>query len=139
MTHVHLIGIGGTGLSAIARVLLESGYTVSGSDMTDSVLAQSIREAGARVTLDMPQKTSLALTWLCVPPRSRMTNVEVQQAFRAGIPVLKRADFLGRLMQDRQAVAVAGTHGKTTTTAHDCLDPVCSGARPIFHCRRDGP
>jgi UDP-N-acetylmuramate--alanine ligase len=117
MTHIHLIGIGGTGLSAIALVLLESGYTVSGSDMHDSPFAQTVKDAGAQVFIGHKAENiadaDLVVRSSAIPD----TNVEVQQAFHVGIPVLKRADFLGRLMEDRMGIAVAGTHGKTTTTA----------------------
>ena len=117
MEHIHLIGIGGTGLSAIARLLLESGYTVSGSDMLDSPLAQDVREAGAQVFIGHAAKNvngaDLVVRSSAIPDK----NIEVQQALQNEIPVLKRADFLGQLMNGHQGIAVAGTHGKTTTTA----------------------
>lgn len=115
--HVHFIGIGGSGLSAIARLLLESGYRVSGSDRTLSPLAQSLAAAGAQVMVGHQaanvQGADVVVRSSAVPD----DNVEVQAAQAAGIPVLKRAEFLGQLMEDRLSVAVAGTHGKTTTTA----------------------
>jgi len=117
MTHVHFIGIGGTGLSAIARVLLESGDLVSGSDRQFSPLAQAVQYAGARVFVGHQSENvsgaDLVVRSSAVPD----DNVEVQAALAAGIPVLKRADFLGRLMEGRQGIAIAGTHGKTTVTA----------------------
>ena len=117
MTHVHLIGIGGTGLSAIARVLLESGYTVSGSDMLNSPLAEDVRAAGARVFIGHAAENIAGADLIVRSSAIPDTNVEVQDALQAGIPVLKRSDFLGQLMEGRQGIAVAGTHGKTTTTA----------------------
>ena len=112
-----MIGIGGTGLSAIARVLLESGYSVSGSDMLDSPLAQDVREAGAQIFIGHAAENvngaDLVVRSSAIPDK----NIEVQQAIQNGVPVLKRADFLGQLMEGRQGIAVAGTHGKTTTTA----------------------
>lgn len=117
MTHIHLIGIGGSGLSAIARLLLESGYTVSGSDRTLSDLARELANAGATVftghAAENVRGADLVVRSSAVPD----ANPEVQAALAAGIPVLKRADFLGRLMSGRTGIAVAGTHGKTTTTA----------------------
>ena len=115
--HVHFIGIGGTGLSAIARVLLESGYTVSGSDQEYSPLAQAVDHAGAEVFIGH-QATNvngadLVIRSSAVPD----DNPEVQGALEKDIPVLKRADYLGSLMEGSQGVAVAGSHGKTTTTA----------------------
>ncbi len=117
MEHIHLIGIGGTGLSAIARVLLESGYSVSGSDRLISPLAENLQAAGARIDrghrAENVQGADLVIRSSAVPD----DNPEVQAALAAGIPVLKRADFLTRLMAGRMGIAVAGTHGKTTTTA----------------------
>jgi UDP-N-acetylmuramate--alanine ligase len=117
MEHIHLIGIGGTGLSAIARLLLESGYTVSGSDQSISPLAEALQAAGIRIDrghrAENVQGADLVIRSSAIPDN----NPEVQAALKAGIPVLKRADFLGRLMADRLGIAVAGTHGKTTTTA----------------------
>ncbi len=115
--HIHLIGIGGTGLSAIARLLLERGETVSGSDRSLSPLAQRLMEAGARVyaghRAENVQGADLVIRSSAVPD----DNVEVQAAHQANIPVLKRAEFLGRIMAGKLGIAVAGTHGKTTTAA----------------------
>ena len=117
MEHIHLIGIGGTGLSAIARVLLESGYRVSGSDLEYSPLAGDVEAAGADVFVghraDQVDGADLVIRSSAVPDE----NVEVRAAREAGIPVMKRADFLGQLMEGRRGVAVAGSHGKTTTSA----------------------
>jgi UDP-N-acetylmuramate--alanine ligase len=114
---IFFIGIGGSGLSAIARLLLESGCTVSGSDRMLSPLAQELAEAGARVyaghSAENVHDADLVIRSSAIPD----SNVEVQAARAAGIPVLKRSDFLGQLMRDRLGIAVAGTHGKTTTTA----------------------
>jgi UDP-N-acetylmuramate--alanine ligase len=117
MTHIHLIGIGGTGLSAIALVLLESGYQVSGSDRQISPLAQRVKAAGGQVfsghAREQIRGADLVVRSSAIPD----DNPEVQAARQAGIPVLKRSEFLGRLMEGKTAIAVAGTHGKTTTTA----------------------
>jgi UDP-N-acetylmuramate--alanine ligase len=117
MTHVHLIGIGGTGLSAIALVLLERGYTVSGSDRQISPLAQRLRQAGAQVFLGHNPENVHGADVVVRSSAIPDDNSEVQAALQAGIPVLKRADYLGHLMSDQTTIAVAGTHGKTTTTA----------------------
>jgi len=117
MTHIHLIGIGGSGLSAIARFLLESGYSVSGSDQQFSPLAVQIQAAGARVFTGH-QAENLAGADLVVRSSAIPDdNVEVKAAMAIGIPVLKRSDFIGQLMENRLGIAIAGTHGKTTTTA----------------------
>jgi UDP-N-acetylmuramate--alanine ligase len=117
MEHVHFIGIGGTGLSAIARLLLESGYTVSGSDRSDTPLGRDLAAAGVQVSIghaaDHIRGADIVVRSSAIPD----DNPEVIAALQAGIPVLKRSAFLGRLMQNQLSIAVAGTHGKTTTTA----------------------
>jgi UDP-N-acetylmuramate--alanine ligase len=117
MTHIHLIGIGGTGLSAIALVLLESGYTVSGSDLEYAPLAKSVANAGARFHLGHMPEHVIGADMIVRSSAIQDDNVEVQAAISSEIPVLKRSEFLGRLMTDKQAIAVSGTHGKTSTTA----------------------
>ena len=117
MTHVHFIGIGGSGLSAIARLLLESGYTVSGSDRIASPFADEIRKAGASVYIGHHPRNLTGAEWVVRSSAIADDNPEVQAAKRAGIPVYKRADFLGQLMENKTGIAIAGTHGKTTTTA----------------------
>ena len=116
MTHVHFIGIGGSGLSAIARLLLESGYTVSGSDRVLTPFAEEIRKAGATVYVGHHPRYLKGADWVVRSSAITEDNPEVEGARRAGIPVYKRADFLGRLMEDKTGIAIAGTHGKTTTT-----------------------
>jgi len=115
--HIHLVGVGGSGLSAIARVLLGMGYAVSGSDRSSSPLTQALEAEGVRVFIGHASQNvagaDLLLISSAVPPQ----NVEVHAAQAAGIPVLKRADLLGELMAGRTGVAVAGTHGKSTTSA----------------------
>lgn len=116
MTHVHLIGIGGTGLSAIARVLLEKGYQVSGSDRQASPLFVAVTQAGATTFVghvgEQVAGADLVVRSSAVPE----DNPEVQYALAHQIPVLKRSDFLAELTQGQDVIAVAGTHGKTTTT-----------------------
>jgi UDP-N-acetylmuramate--alanine ligase len=117
MTHVHFIGIGGSGLSAIARLLLESGYTVSGSDRTLTPFAEEVRKAGAMVYVGHHPRNLTGVDWVVRSSAVTDDNPEVEAAKRTGIPVYKRADFLGRLIEDKTGIAIAGTHGKTTTTA----------------------
>ncbi len=117
MKHVHFIGIGGTGLSAIARVLLERGFIVSGSDREASPLFNAVTAAGARTflghTADQVTGADLIIRSSAIPD----DNPEVQAALDLGIPVLKRSEFLAELTEGQDTIAVAGTHGKTTTTA----------------------
>ena len=117
MTHVHFIGIGGTGLSAIARFLLEQGYQVSGSDRALSPLAADLKAAGASISIGHAAANVAGADWVVRSSAISDDNPEVQAALSAGIPVYKRADFLGRLMAppEKDGIAIAGTHGKTTT------------------------
>ncbi len=117
MKRIHFIGIGGTGLSAIARLLLESGYEVSGSDRNASPLARDIQAAGARVFIGHAAAQVNGADVVVRSSAVKDDNPEVQAALAQGIPVLKRADFLGQIMAGQWGIAVAGTHGKTTTTA----------------------
>jgi UDP-N-acetylmuramate--alanine ligase len=116
MTHIHLVGIGGSGLSAIAQLLLESGYEVSGSDEVLSPFAEALAARGAVVfhghSAEQLDGAEMVIVSSAVPG----DNPEVVAARASGIPVLKRGEFLGRLMEGQQGIAVAGTHGKTTTT-----------------------
>lgn len=117
MDHIHFIGIGGSGLSAIARLLLEMGFAVSGSDRADSPFLSDLRNSGAEIMIGHnPANVSganLVVRSSAIPD----DNPEVVTAKEIGIPVLKRADFLGKLMEEKYGIAIAGTHGKTTTTA----------------------
>ncbi len=117
MKHVHLIGIGGTGLSAIARVLLERGYAVSGSDREASPLFKAITAAGARTFLGHAAEQIAGADLVIRSSAISEDNPEIIAARQQGIPVLKRADFLAELTADKDTLAVAGSHGKTTTTA----------------------
>jgi len=132
MTRVHFVGIGGSGLSSIAQVLLQSGDDVSGSDEVLSPFAQALAARGARVyqghAAEHVQDAELVIVSSAVPEG----NPEVAAAQARGVPVLKRAEFLGRLMTGRQGVAVAGTHGKTTTTGLIALLLDRAGLDPTF-------
>jgi UDP-N-acetylmuramate--alanine ligase len=129
---VHFIGIGGTGLSAIARVLVESGYQVTGSDRVLSPLAKSLKEEGVRITIghraENIEGAQVVVRSSAIPD----DNVEVRAASEQGIPVLKRSEFLSGLMDDRMGIAVAGTHGKTTTTAMIAWMLTALGQDPTF-------
>jgi UDP-N-acetylmuramate--alanine ligase len=117
MTHVHLIGIGGSGLSAIARLLIERGDFVSGSDLEFSSFAQEIEEFGAEVSIGHRAENVLGADLVIRSSAIPEDNVEIRAATKAGIPIYKRSDYLGELMADKMGIAIAGTHGKTTTTA----------------------
>lgn len=117
MAHVHFIGLGGTGLSAIALVMLQRGHIVSGSDRQLSPVLESLEKAGARVFLGHRPENIRAADVVVRSSAVPDENIEVAAAHQAGIPVLKRADYLVHLLDGYRTIAVAGTHGKTTTTA----------------------
>jgi UDP-N-acetylmuramate--alanine ligase len=114
---VHFIAIGGAGISAIARVLLEQGAEVSGSDLVISPVAEALARDGARVFAGHQAENVEGAEMVVASSAVPESNVELQAAREAGIPVLRRPEFLGQMMNGHVGVAVAGTHGKTTTTA----------------------
>lgn len=113
----HLVGIGGAGMSGIARLLLAAGVRVSGSDLKDSPGLAALREAGATVFVghraEQVGRPDVVVASSAIPPN----NPELRAAREAGVPVWSRAQVLAGLMRGRRGVAVAGTHGKTTTTS----------------------
>lgn len=117
MTHTHFIGIGGTGLSAIAKVLLERGEKVSGSDQQKSPTTENIRKAGAKVFIGHKARNIRGADVVVRSSAIQDGNVEVTAAQKAGIPVLKRKEFFKDFLDERYTIAVAGSHGKTTTTS----------------------
>jgi len=130
--HIHFIGIGGSGLSAIATVLLERGLTVSGSDRQSSPLLQRLEQAGARIAIGHLAGNIAGADLVVRSSAVRLENVEVQAALAAGIPVLRREEFLERLIGPQRAIAVAGTHGKTTTTSLIAWVLTALGLDPSF-------
>lgn len=114
---VHFVGIGGIGLSAIARILLAWGVPVSGSDLHASAITADLAALGATIYAGHDAANLGEATAVIISSAIPSTNPEVTAARARGLPVLKRADFIGQMMADRIGIAVAGTHGKTTTTA----------------------
>ena len=117
MTRIHLIGIGGTGLSAIARVLLEMGHTVSGSDRVESPFTRDLQSAGATISIGHRPENVRGADLVVRSSAILDDNPEVIAARALRILVLKRTDFLSSLMDGKTSIAIAGTHGKTTTTS----------------------
>lgn len=115
--HLFFIGIGGSGLSAIARLMFEKGFSVSGSDRILSDQAIELRNLGINVYEGHSADHIIGSDVIIRSSAIQDTNVEVLAAQKAGIPVLKRSDFLGSVMEKHVGIAIAGTHGKTTTTA----------------------
>jgi UDP-N-acetylmuramate--alanine ligase len=131
-SHVHLVGIGGAGMSGLARILLVRGHRVSGSDLRDGRALEELRVLGAEVHVghhaDNLGEASLVVTSSAVP----VTNPEVEAARAGGRVLLRRAELLAKLMADERAVLVAGTHGKTTTTSMVVVGLQAAGGDPSF-------
>src|SRR5438477_9631218 len=114
---VHFVGIGGIGMSGIAELLANLGYAVSGSDEKRSVVTERLATLGIRVAYGHDASNVGEAEVVVVSSAVRPTNPEVAEASRRQIPVIPRAEMLAELMRLRYAVAVAGAHGKTTTTS----------------------
>jgi UDP-N-acetylmuramate--alanine ligase len=129
---IHIVGIGGAGMSAIATVLLERGYQVSGSDQLESDLTRGLRDRGAQVFIGHRAENVGEVAMVLASSAIREDNVELAAARSRGLPISKRARFLGWLMQGALGIAVAGTHGKTTTTAMITQILLAAGRDPSF-------
>ena len=114
---VHFIGIGGIGMSGIAELLANLGYAVSGSDERQTPVTKRLASLGIRVTLGHEAAAVREADVVVVSSAVKPTNAEVDEAIRRQIPVIPRAEMLAELMRLRFSIAVAGTHGKTTTTS----------------------
>ncbi|HEX6249678.1 MAG TPA: UDP-N-acetylmuramate--L-alanine ligase [Nocardioidaceae bacterium] len=129
---VHFVGIGGAGLSGIARIMLARGITVSGSDAKESRTLDALRALGARCHVGHAAEQVHDVDTLVVSTAVREDNPEVVEARRQGLRILPRSAALESVMQGRRVVAVAGTHGKTTTTSLLTVALQHCGADPSF-------
>lgn len=114
--HYHFIGIGGSGMSGLARLLLSRGTAVSGSDMKESATTEALRAAGATVHVGHRAENLNGATRVVYSAAVKEDNPELQAARERGIPTVIRAEMLGEVMRGKTGVAISGTHGKTTTT-----------------------
>ncbi len=115
---IHFVGIGGIGMSGIAELLLNLGYRVSGSDLQRSTTTDRLSALGASIGYaHLPENVSDDTDILVYSSAVRMENPEVVRAKEKNIPVIPRAEMLGELMRMKYSIAVAGSHGKTTTTS----------------------
>ena len=149
---VHFIGIGGAGMSAIASLMLQAGMSVSGSDRADSATVQALREAGATVFVPQAAENIANVDTVVISTAIREDNPELAAARAANLPVLHRSQALAAVMGTSRAIAVAGTHGKSTTSSmisvlfdHLQLDPsfavgtVIAGHGTNAHLGAQGP
>ncbi|MGR6330162.1 UDP-N-acetylmuramate--L-alanine ligase [Sphingomonas sp. XXL09] len=114
---IHFVGIGGIGMSGIAEVMKNLGYTVQGSDVAEGYVVQGLRDKGIAVTIGHAAENVAEAAVVVTSTAITRSNPEVEAALERRIPVVRRAEMLAELMRLKQTVAVAGTHGKTTTTS----------------------
>lgn len=114
---IHFVGVGGTGMSGIAEVLCNLGYSVSGSDMKASAVTQRLADLGITITIGHQREAVAGVDVVVASTAIDRKNVEIDEAYHRRIPVIPRAEMLAELMRFRFGIAVAGTHGKTTTTS----------------------
>jgi UDP-N-acetylmuramate--alanine ligase len=115
--HIHFVGIGGIGMSGIAEILLDLGFAVSGSDLERSPITERLAARGAKIRIGHAARNVASCDVVVVTSAVGAANPEVAAAREKGIPVIPRASMLGELMRFRTGIAVAGAHGKTTTTS----------------------
>ena len=127
---IHFVGIGGIGMSGIAEVLLNLGYAVSGSDLKESDTTRRLASLGGRIARGHAAENLAEVDVVVISSAVRRDNPEVVEARRRKVPVIPRAEMLAELMRLKYGVAIAGSHGKTTTTsmaahllAHAGMDP----------------
>src|ERR1700745_964215 len=114
---IHFVGIGGIGMSGIAEVLMNLGYTVQGSDAADSANVKRLRDKGAKISIGHAAGNLGSAGGVVVPSAVKGDTAELAAARAQRLPVVRRAEMLAELMRLKSCIAIAGTHGKTTTTS----------------------
>ena len=130
--HIHLVGIGGSGMSGIAEVLVNQGFRVSGSDLGESAATRRLQAAGAQVTLGHDAANIAGADVVVISTAVKADNPEVVAARARQVPVVPRAQMLAELMRLKSGIAIAGTHGKTTTTSLVASILAEAGMDPTF-------
>lgn len=130
--HIHFVGIGGAGMCGIAEVLANQGYIVSGSDLRESAVTRHLRDCDIRVYIGHVDEHAHGADVLVVSTAVDLENPEIRWAREHRIPVVRRAEMLAELMRFRHGIAVAGTHGKTTTTSLTSTLLAEGGLDPTF-------
>ncbi|MBU2702987.1 UDP-N-acetylmuramate--alanine ligase [Sporomusaceae bacterium BoRhaA] len=129
---IHFVGIGGAGMSAIARVMLELGYEITGSDISKSSVSAKLEQLGAKIYYGHDASNIEQAEAIVTSTAIRETNPEIQAAHAKNIPVFHRSEAVAFLMDQRQGIAVAGAHGKTTTTSMIALMLEKAGVDPTI-------
>ena len=132
VNRIHFVGVGGSGMCGIAEVLLNQGYSVTGSDIADSSVVRRLAELGVQVSVGHVAHNVVGSDVVVVSSAVDTDNPEIVEARRQRIPVIARAEMLGELMRYRHGIAVAGTHGKTTTTGLITSIFQAAGLDPTF-------
>ncbi|ATZ95846.1 MULTISPECIES: UDP-N-acetylmuramate--L-alanine ligase [Dickeya] len=130
--HIHFVGIGGAGMGGIAEVLANEGYQISGSDLAPNAVTQQLTDLGAQIYFHHRPENVNEASVVVVSSAITADNPEIIAAHEARIPVIRRAEMLAELMRFRHGIAIAGTHGKTTTTAMVTSIYAEAGLDPTF-------
>ncbi len=128
--HIHLVGVGGIGMSGIAELLINLGYRVSGSDLKDSNVTRALAEMGGEIFTGHKREHVSDADVVVFSSAVRPDNVELLEAADRSVPVIPRAEMLAELMRLKQGIAIAGAHGKTTTTSMVASILNCAGLDP---------
>ena len=132
--HIHIVGIGGISLSALAKILLKNGYVVWGSDSVKSKLTQELESLGAKIFYQHKASNVVGADLVVYSAAIKQDNPEIVEAIKLGIEVIDRAEFLGRISKEyKNVIAVAGSHGKTTTTGMLATIFLKAGLNPTIH------
>jgi UDP-N-acetylmuramate--alanine ligase len=115
--NIHFVGIGGSGMSGIAEVMHNLGFSVTGSDSGKSIIIDHLKEVGINIYPNHNEKNTIGIDVLVVSSAIKDTNPEIKSAKNRKIPIIPRAEMLAELMRFKRGIAIAGTHGKTTTTS----------------------
>ena len=129
---IHFIGVGGSGMSGIAEVLLNQGFSIQGTDIEESIATKRLSNQGAKIFTDHHADNVIGADVCVVSSAIKIDNPEIINAKKLKIPIVPRASMLGELMRFKQGVAVAGSHGKTTTTSMISSVLACAGLDPTY-------
>ena len=132
LNNIHFVGIGGSGMSGIAEVLFNLGYTVTGSDKKESDITNRLTDMGIEIAYDHSASNLKRVEMVVVSSAISESNPEIKEAKKRSIPVLARAEMLSSLMNTKRGIAIAGTHGKTSTTSIVASIMTEAGLDPTF-------
>ena len=132
LNKIHFVGIGGSGMSGIAEVLFNLGYTVTGSDKKESDVTNRLTDKGIEIAYDHSASNLKKVEMVVVSSAISQRNPEIIEAKKRSIPVLARAEMLSSLMNTKRGIAIAGTHGKTSTTSIVASIMTEAGLDPTF-------